>query len=127
MRVLHREVGLTAENRLLHLDGGKIDRSAEALLNQIYGSAPFPDIIYSKNSLEVSFQSIVEMRVLRWQSHLNPHNNLEILGSYFYAEFHPEFAGWSFDIVKMPVKNKEIVTCVELLVILARKMRHRLF
>jgi hypothetical protein len=42
MRVLHREVGLTAENRLLDLDGGKIDRSAEALLNPTNGSAPFP-------------------------------------------------------------------------------------
>jgi hypothetical protein len=33
MRVLHREVELTAENRLLHLDGRKIDGSAEALLS----------------------------------------------------------------------------------------------
>jgi len=34
MRVLHREVELTAENRPLTLDGGKIERSAEALLNR---------------------------------------------------------------------------------------------
>jgi hypothetical protein len=34
MRVLLREEELTTENRMLVLDGGKIDRSAEALLNQ---------------------------------------------------------------------------------------------
>jgi hypothetical protein len=33
MRVLLREEELTAKNRLLNLDGRKIDRSAEALLN----------------------------------------------------------------------------------------------
>jgi hypothetical protein len=33
MRVLLREEELTAKNRLLNLDGKKIERSAEALLN----------------------------------------------------------------------------------------------
>jgi hypothetical protein len=35
MRVLPREEELTTENRMLVLDGGKIDRSAEALLNRM--------------------------------------------------------------------------------------------